>query len=311
MLLWLFFIIMADGYDMQSIGFVAPEIARSWGLSLAALGPAFAAALAGAIPGAMMAGSIAMRIGRRPLLAVALLLFGGGTIGCVYAESITVLAAIRFFVGLGLGAAIPLVMSIAAQNVPEMRRRYLAAFGSTFNGLRREYDLDTIEYLAFVHDVPLEQFIQPQPRLSEMLGRLPLEKVIFTNADAPHARRVLAALGIAEHFPLIVDVHTMDFINKPDPRAYKHVLALTGAKPDESVFVDDRVANLQPAAELGMMTVLVHDDAAGLPPAGIDYQISSILEIEPIILANTNGGVPPIRPGTSQLNAPATAEGGA
>lgn len=125
MLLCLFFIIMADGYDMQSIGFVAPEIARNWGLSLAALGPAFAAALAGAIPGAMMAGPVAKHMGRRPLLAAALLLFGGGTIGCVYADSITVLAAIRFFVGLGLGAAIPLVMSIAAQNVPDRWRATL------------------------------------------------------------------------------------------------------------------------------------------------------------------------------------------
>ena len=176
-------------------------------------------------------------------------------------------------------------MGIAAQRVPEMRRRYLANFGSTLNGLRHEYKIDGTEYLAYVHDVPLAEFIQPQPRLSEMLGRLPVEKAIFTNADAPHARRVLATLGIAQHFPLIVDVHSMDFINKPDPRAYQHVLALTGALANECIFVDDRLANLLPAAELGMMTVLVKDGATGSPPAGIDFQISSILEIEPIINA--------------------------
>jgi putative hydrolase of the HAD superfamily len=177
-------------------------------------------------------------------------------------------------------------LGIAAQSVPEMRRRYLAGFGSTFNGLRHEYNLDTVEYLAFVHDVPLEQFIQPDPRLGEMLGRLPLEKAIFTNADAPHARRVLAALSIAEHFPLIVDVHSMGFLNKPDPRAYEFVLAQAGAQPDECIFVDDRLANLQPAAAMGMLTVLVNDGANGSPPpAGIDFQIASILEIEPIISA--------------------------
>jgi putative hydrolase of the HAD superfamily len=204
-------------------------------------------------------------------------------------------------------------LGIAAQSVPEMRRRYVVSFGSTLNGLRREYNIDTLEYLAFVHDVPLDQFIQPQPALSEMLGRLPLEKVIFTNADAPHARRVLARLGIAEHFPLIVDVGRMDFYNKPDPRAYQLVLALTGARPDECIFVDDRLTNLQPARELGMTTVLVTDGAAGTPAPGIDFQISSILEIEPIITAATGVGVLLIQPGTSQLNAPtpaATAEGG-
>jgi putative hydrolase of the HAD superfamily len=176
-------------------------------------------------------------------------------------------------------------LGIAAGSVPEMRRRYLARFGSTLNGLRHEYDIDAIEYLAFVHDVPLEQFIQPQPRLSEMLGRLPLEKVIFTNADAAHARRVLRALGVAEHFPLIVDVHCMQFFNKPDPRAYQQVLAMTRARPDECIFVDDRLANLLPAGELGMLTVLVKDGASGAPPPGVDYQISSVLEIESIVNA--------------------------
>jgi putative hydrolase of the HAD superfamily len=177
-------------------------------------------------------------------------------------------------------------LGIAAQSVPEMRRRYLAGFGSTLNGLRHEYNLDTVEYLAFVHDVPLEQFIRPDPRLGEMLGRLPVEKAIFTNADAPHARRVLATLGIAEHFPLIVDVHSMGFFNKPDPRAYEYVLAQAGARPDECIFVDDRLPNLQPAGALGMWTVLVKDGANGSqPPAGIDFQIASVMEIEPIISA--------------------------
>ncbi len=197
-------------------------------------------------------------------------------------------------------------LGIAPQRVPEMRRRYLAGFGSTMNGLRHEYNIDAIEYLAFVHDVPLEQFIQPQPKLSAMLGRLPVEKAIFTNADAPHARRVLGALGIAEHFPLIVDVHKMDFINKPDPRAYQLVLALTGARPDECIFVDDRQANLEPAGKLGMTTVLVNDGAAGSPPAGVDFQISNILEIEPIIAGGTRGGVSEMRRVTSQANATAS-----
>jgi putative hydrolase of the HAD superfamily len=176
-------------------------------------------------------------------------------------------------------------LGIAPQNVPEMRRRYLANFGSTMNGLRHEYDLDTVEYLAYVHDIPLEQFLRPEPELSAMLGRLPVEKAVFTNADAPHARRVLAALGIEQHFSRIVDVHSMDFNHKPDPRAYQHVLSVTGARPDECLFVDDRLANLQPAAEMGMLTVLVSDGGhhnAALPP-GIDFQISTVLELEPII----------------------------
>lgn len=173
-------------------------------------------------------------------------------------------------------------LGIAPHTVSEMRRRYLATFGSTLNGLRHEFELDALEYLAYVHDVPLEQFIRPQPELAAMLRRLPLHKAIFTNADAPHARRVLAALGIAEHFPLIVDIHSMEFFNKPDPQAYRQVLALAGAKPDECIFVDDRVANLAPARALGMTTILVRETQGALPPEA-NYQIPNILEIEPIV----------------------------
>src|SRR6266850_2167225 len=51
--------IMIDGYDLQSIGYVAPEIARAWSLDIAAFGIVFGAGLAGTIPGAMLAGPAA------------------------------------------------------------------------------------------------------------------------------------------------------------------------------------------------------------------------------------------------------------
>jgi hypothetical protein len=62
--------IMIDGYDLQSIGYVAPEIARAWSLDIAAFGVVFAAGLGGTIPGAMLAGP---GFGQR-----ALILCGGG-----------------------------------------------------------------------------------------------------------------------------------------------------------------------------------------------------------------------------------------
>ncbi len=113
----LFLVIMSDGYDLQNIGVVAPEIARSWGIDLAQFGPAFAAALAGTIPGAIFAGPISRRSSRRLVLALSLALFGAGTLASALAWNIASLAVIRFVVGLGLGASIPLVMSFAAESV--------------------------------------------------------------------------------------------------------------------------------------------------------------------------------------------------
>ena len=173
-------------------------------------------------------------------------------------------------------------MGMRADEAARLRKVYLDTFGTTLNGLRDHYGIDPAEYLAFVHDLPLERYLEPSPELSQMLARLPLRKVIFTNADAPHARRVTERLGIADHFERIVDVHSLDFFAKPDPRAYETVLALTGAAPAECLFVDDAVRNLVPAHDLGMTAVLVSPAIDDLP-AGIDHQIDSILDLEPLL----------------------------
>jgi putative hydrolase of the HAD superfamily len=162
-----------------------------------------------------------------------------------------------------------------------LRQQYLAAFGTTLNGLRHNYHIDPHDYLAFVHDLPLARYLRPDPALAAMLARLPLTKVIFTNADAAHARRVLERLGLASHFSRIIDILSLDFVNKPDPRAYQYALAQLGAAPAECLFIDDTPGNLPPAHALGMRTVLIGDTPA--PPNGIDYQIADLLEIEHII----------------------------
>jgi putative hydrolase of the HAD superfamily len=101
-----------------------------------------------------------------------------------------------------------------------LRQRYYAQYGTTLRGLMEEYHIDPEDYLAYVHDVPLEDYLQPDPALDAMLARIPLTKVIFTNASEEHARRVLERLGVARHFPIILDVRRLDYCNKPDPEAY-------------------------------------------------------------------------------------------
>ena len=110
-----------------------------------------------------------------------------------------------------------------------------------------------------------------------MLSRLPLRKVVFTNADASHARRVLARLEVSRHFERIIDIRSLEFVNKPRGRAYVKALGLISASPEECVLVEDSPFNLKPARRLGMITVLVgSDDAAD----GADYRINRITQLE-------------------------------
>ena len=129
--------------------------------------------------------------------------------------------------------------------------------GTTLNALRRDYSVDPDEFLDFVHDIPLEQYLRYEPALDQMLDTMQLQRIIFTNADAKHARRVLSRLGILRHFESIVDIHLLEFVNKPDRRAYLKVLDFASARPEECVLLEDTMVNIRPAQTLGMTTVMV------------------------------------------------------
>lgn len=171
-------------------------------------------------------------------------------------------------------------MRLRPAEATAVRRRYLTAFGTTLNGLRLEYAIDPADYLNFVHDLPLADYLHPQPALDAMLARLPLVKGIFTNADAPHVERVLNQLGIRRHFAHIIDLLALDFVNKPEPLAYRRALDLLAAAPSECLFVEDTARNLLPAHELGMRTVLI---GPASEERGVDYTIPDILELENVL----------------------------
>lgn len=187
-------------------------------------------------------------------------------------------------------------VGLPAAGVRQQRQLWFETFGTTLNGLRAEHPIDPADYLAFVHDLPLADYLQSNPALDAMLKRLPVEKIIFTNADAAHAERVLALLGIAHHFTGIIDIQALAFTNKPDPRAYRFVLDHLGAAGAECFFVDDAPRNLQPARLLGMTTVLVSPAPVTARLARVDYVIDDILGLEAALARTGQLAAPPLPP---------------
>jgi len=170
-------------------------------------------------------------------------------------------------------------LGIPANKVREIRDSLLISHGTTLNGLRRSYDIDPDDFLAFVHDIPLEGFIGRDESLDRMLSALPLRKIIFTNADARHARRVLSRLGVLRHFEAIIDIHFIGFCNKPDPRAYRAALEYACVSPDECILLEDYPVNIQTARAMGITTVLVGDRGEdGVTAAVADYTIDNVIE---------------------------------
>src|SRR3546814_20940473 len=82
-------------------------------------------------------------------------------------------------------------------------------------------------------------------------------KLVFTNADAPYARRVLARLGLGESFEALFDLRATNYVPKPHPDAYAGLCAAYDFDPARCLFADDMARNLAPAKAIGMTTVWV------------------------------------------------------
>lgn len=153
------------------------------------------------------------------------------------------------------------VLDFSEEEVNVLRRKYYMTYGTTLRGLQIHHHVDSDEFLAYVHDLPLQEYLHPDPELRELILSLPQKKHIFTNADANHARRVMGVLGVQDCFEGIIDIRALDFYCKPEEEAYRRALSIAGVEDyTQCVYFDDAPNNLAPARQMGVYTVLVGRD---------------------------------------------------
>ncbi|CAI2030286.1 MFS transporter [Serratia proteamaculans] len=117
-----FLIVLLDGFDTAVIGYIAPALREEWGLLPAQLSPAFGAGLLGLLIGSLIFGPVADAIGRKRVLLVSILIFGGGTLASAYTHSIESLTLLRLITGIGLGGAMPTCITLSSEYSPARRR---------------------------------------------------------------------------------------------------------------------------------------------------------------------------------------------
>jgi AAHS family 4-hydroxybenzoate transporter-like MFS transporter len=113
-----FLVVAADGFDTAAVGFIAPSLVQQWGIARSSLGPVMSAALVGLGIGALAAGPCADRIGRKMVLVLSVFFFGVWSLAAARATSIESLTLLRFFTGLGLGAAMPNAVTLMSEYAP-------------------------------------------------------------------------------------------------------------------------------------------------------------------------------------------------
>ena len=153
-----------------------------------------------------------------------------------------------------------------------VQKEHFFQHGTTLAGVMASHGVDPHEFLEFVHDIDLAR-ITADPDLVAAIDRLPGRKFVFTNGDESYARRVLDRIGLANAFDGMHDIHTMDYVPKPDPTAYAKLCARLDIDPATALFVEDMARNLKPAKALGMTTVWVDN---GSEQAGAEADSSFI-----------------------------------
>ena len=117
-----FCVVLMDGFDTAAIGYIAPSLVAEWGVERAALAPVLSAALFGLAFGALTAGPLADRFGRRKVLIGAVTIFGLACSASGFSGGLTELVVLRFVTGLGLGAAMPNAITLVSEFCPDRQR---------------------------------------------------------------------------------------------------------------------------------------------------------------------------------------------
>jgi MFS transporter, AAHS family, 3-hydroxyphenylpropionic acid transporter len=117
-----FLIAVIEGLDIQAAGIAAAGIKAHFGLDSSQLGIFFSAGILGLLPGALVGGRFADRIGRKKVLIVSTAIFAVFTLCTVWVNSFGSLLAVRFLAGAGLGAAMPILITLASEAVSPQNR---------------------------------------------------------------------------------------------------------------------------------------------------------------------------------------------
>jgi AAHS family benzoate transporter-like MFS transporter len=119
------FIMFFDGYDLIVYGSVLPTLMKEWSLGPDQAGWLGSAALMGMMCGAVVLGSLADRVGRRPVILHGTLLFSLAAVATGFAPNPDLFGVLRFITGVFLGGVIPNIVSLMNELAPAAKRHTL------------------------------------------------------------------------------------------------------------------------------------------------------------------------------------------
>jgi len=183
-----------------------------------------------------------------------------------------------------------------------LRLEYWRRYGATAIGLERHHGIAATDFLEACHDFDVTHMVHAERGLAHKLGRLPGRKILLTNAPLSYARRVLHVLGILQEFEGLWSIDHMRLQGrlktKPSVAMMRQLLAQLHVPARQVVLVDDTLANLRSARQVGMRTVLSHHPGTphnarhhGRSPY-VDIRVKSVGELTTRAVSHRKPGIP-------------------
>ena len=143
-----------------------------------------------------------------------------------------------------------------------------------------QHRIDPQDYINYAFGFDVNHFIHTDSKLRLMLNHLNFRKAVFSNSPGMYVEAVLKALGVADCFEKIFDIHFCDYLGKPEPDSYQRVLNDLRVKAGKCIFVDDMRVNVQGASQAGMKAVWLSDQKT-VPD--IKWRIDRIYDLGPLV----------------------------
>ncbi|AJY74631.1 MFS transporter [Paenibacillus beijingensis] len=111
---WLF-----DAMDVGIIAFIGAALMKDWNLLPHQVGWIGSVNSIGMMVGALLAGILADRVGRKPILIATILLFSVASGLSALTTTFAAFLVLRFIIGVGLGGELPVSSTLVSESVPE------------------------------------------------------------------------------------------------------------------------------------------------------------------------------------------------
>ncbi len=164
-------------------------------------------------------------------------------------------------------------LNLNDKEAKELQTNYFYKYNTSLNGLMLNHNVIGEEFLKFVHDVDIS-FMKEDKVMRNELKKLDMEKFIFTNGSAEHAKNILTHLGVYDLFgrEKVFDIQDAGYVPKPEAKTFDKMVNKFGINPKETIYIEDIARNLSIGYERGCTTVwLINDEDFGKMDSDKDY----------------------------------------